>query len=112
MKRLQKYIGCAIDLEAVGNEQLLSSLDVEGRYVPDEVEEFDEMEFGLGQSGDRTVIFTMVLEHGKLMRVSLGYIPPGGDEDDMHAFSETELAEILDEKGEALVGFFEKVTVR
>jgi len=110
MKRLQKYIGCAIDLKAVGDGKLLSSLGVEGRYVPDEIEEFDEMEFGLGQSGDRTVIFTLVLEHGKLMRMALGYIPPGGDEDNMHAFSEVELAEILAEKGETLVGFFEKIT--
>lgn len=109
MKRLQRFIDRAIDENVVKDESLLSSLGVEGRYVPEEIEEFDEMEFGLGHSGERIVIFTMVLEHGKLKRVSLGYIPPGGDEDAMHAFSESDLAEVMDEKGDTLANFFEKV---
>jgi hypothetical protein len=57
-----------------------------------------------------TLIFTLVVEQGALQRVSLGYIPPGGDEDDMVAFSEEELAQVLDEKQDALIQFFEKVT--
>jgi len=110
MKRLQRFIDRTIELDAAKDEKLLSSLGVEGRYVPDELEEFDEMEFGIGRWAGKTVIFTLVAEHAKLKRVSLGWIPEGGDEDDMHAFSETELAQVLDEKGDALVRFFEGVT--
>jgi hypothetical protein len=110
MKRFQRFIGRPVDHSVVKDEALLASLGVEGRWVPDELEEFDEMEFGLGEQGDRTVIFTLVIERGTLQRVSLGYIPPGGDEDDMVAFSEEELAQVLDEKQDVLIRFFEKVT--
>jgi hypothetical protein len=110
MKRFQGFIGKTVNHAVVQDENVLSSLGVEGRWVPDELEDFDEMEFGLGQWGDRKLIFTLVVEMGKLQRISLGYIPPGGDEDDMHAFTEHELAEVLEEKGDALIQFFEKVT--
>ncbi len=110
MKRFQGFIGKTVNHAVVQNEGALSSLGVEGRWVPEELEDFDEMEFGLGQWGDRKLIFTLVVEMGKLQRVSLGYIPPGGAEDDMHAFSEAELAQVLDERGDALIRFFEKVT--
>jgi hypothetical protein len=111
MKRLQRFIDRAIDPNAVKDEALLSSLGIQSRYVPETLEDFDEMEFGLGRSGGRTIIFTLVLEHAKLKRVSLGWIPEGGDEDDMRAFSGSELAEVMDENGDTLVGFFDKVTV-
>ena len=110
MKRLQGFIGKSVDHTTVKDEGTLTSLGVEGRWVPDELEDFDEMEFGLGEWGDKTVIFTLVIEQGTLQRVSLGYIPPGGDEDNMVAFSEEELAQVLDEKQDTLIAFFEKVT--
>ena len=110
MKRLQGFIGKPVDHPAVKDEGMLASLGVEGRWVPDELEDFDEMEFGLGEWDNKTIIFTLVIEQGKLQRVSLGYIPPGGDEDDMVAFSEEELAKVLDEKQDALIAFFQKAT--
>lgn len=110
MKRFKRFLGMTVAHSIVQDEDALASLGVESRWVPEELEEFDEMEFGLGQWADRTVIFTLVIEKGGLQRVSLGYIPPGGDEDDMVAFSEEELALVLDEKQATLIGFFEKVT--
>jgi hypothetical protein len=110
MKRFQQFIGKPVEHAVVKDEGTLASLGVEGRWVPDELEEFDEMEFGLGERDDKTVIFTLVIEQGALQRVSLGYIPPGGDEDDMVAFSEEELAQVLGEKQDVLIQFFEKVT--
>jgi hypothetical protein len=109
MKRFQQFIDRLIDFEAVKDEALLSSLGVESRYVPETLEDFDEMEFGLGGSGGRKIIFTLVLEQRKLKRVSLGWIPGGGDEDDMHAFSQVDLAAVLDEKGDTLTRFFDAV---
>ena len=109
MKRFQRFIGKPVDHPTVKNEAILASLGVEGRWVPDELEDFDEMEFGLGQLDDKTVIFTLVIEQGTLQRVALGYIPPGGDEDNMVAFAEEELAQVLDEKQDTLIQFFQKV---
>ena len=111
MKRLHKFIDREIDQKAVRNEKPLAEMGIKIRYVPDEIEEFDELEFGFSEpEGDRTIIFTMVLESWKLKRVSLGYIPEGGDEDDMHAFSEAELAQVMDKRGDTIVRFFETVT--
>lgn len=111
MKRLEKFIDREIDRGAVGDKKLLAEMGVEVRYVPDEIEEFDELEYGFTEPEvGRTIIFTMVLEMWKLKRVSLGYIPEGGAEDDMHAFSETELAQVMDQKGDTLTRFFNAVT--
>jgi hypothetical protein len=110
MKRLQKYIDRQATLDPLEDEAWLSSLGIEPRYVPEALEEFDEMEFGLGHAIGRAVIFTLVVVDGKLKRVSLGWIPEEGDEDEMRAFKEAELATVLDEKGVALTRFFDKVT--
>lgn len=109
MKKLQKFIDRAVDMNAVRDGALLSSLGIESRYVSEELEDFDEMEFGLGRSGERTIIFTLVLVQAKLKRVSLGWIPEGDDEDDLRAFSEAELAEVMNEKGDTLASFFDKI---
>jgi hypothetical protein len=110
MKRLQMYIDRQVTLNPIKDEPWLSSLGIEARYAPEALEEFDEMEFGLGYAIGRAVIFTLVVVDGKLKRVSLGWIPEEGDEDELHAFKEAELAAVLDEKGAALARFFDKVT--
>ena len=111
MKRLQKYINRQVTLDPLKDERWLLSLGIEPRYVPNALEEFDEMEFGLGHAVGKPIIFTLVVVQGKLQRVSLGWIPEEGDEDEMRAFSEPELNAVLGEKGGILARFFEKVTV-
>lgn len=111
MKRLEKYINRQVILEPIRDEAWLSSLGIEARYVPEALEEFDEMEFGLGHAIGKPAIFTLVIVEGKLQRVSLGWIPEEGDEDEMRAFSEQELGAVLTEKGDVLTKFFEKVTI-
>lgn len=113
MKRLETFIDREIDKNAVRDEYSLAAIGIAIRYVPDEIEEFDELEYGFTEpEAERTIIFTMVLESSKLKRVSLGYIPKGGDEDDMHAFSQDELDSVMNEKGDTLVRFFDTVTPR
>jgi len=109
MKRLRRFLGREVNLDLVRNDDaLLASLSIEIRYVPEELEIFDELEFGLGSFGSRTVVLMMVLEDGKLQRASLGWVPDGGDEDDFAAFTESELSEVMDEAGPRIVSFFEK----
>lgn len=113
MKRLQKFLGREVDLDLIrGDEALLPPLSIEKRYIPEELEIFDELEFGLGSFGLKTVVLMMVLENGKLQRISLGWVPEGGDEDDFAAFSESELSEVMDEVGPRIVSFFEKTLTR
>ncbi|RJP23843.1 MAG: hypothetical protein C4520_05220 [Candidatus Abyssobacteria bacterium SURF_5] len=110
MKRLQKYIDREVKLEPLKDVPWLSSLGIEVRYVPETLEEFDEMEFGLGHAIGKPTIFTLVLVQGKLKRVSLGWIPEEGNEDELHAFSEPELAEVLEQKETSLTSFFDRIT--
>ena len=62
MKRFQPFIDRAIDEDAVRDEERLRALGIEARYVPDEIEEFDELEYGfIERDGGRTIIFTTVI---------------------------------------------------
>ena len=79
------------------------------RYLPDEIESFEELEFGLGSWRAQEVVFTIVVEDGKLARISLGYIPSDGSEDDMRAFTEQQLETFLNEEGGTLERFLKAV---
>lgn len=110
MKRLQRFLGRRLDLDLFrSDESLLTDLAIDKRYVPEELDIFDELEFGLGAYVSKEVILLLVLEEGTLQRVSLGWILEGGDEDDFAAFTESELSEVMDEIGPRLESFFEKV---
>jgi len=110
MKRLQKFLGLQLDLTRIQDDDaLLESFSIEKRYVPDELDIFDELEFGLGPFGTKTVVLLMVLENGKLQRASLGWIPEGGDEDDFAAFTELELADVMELMAPRIESLFEEV---
>jgi hypothetical protein len=109
VQRFQKFIGRKIDFEKLKEPQSSTAAGVTERYVPDELDVFEEMEFGAGPWKGQDVIFTIVLEEGKLARISLGFIPPGGSEDDMVAFNEAQLKEVLADKGDTLELFFESI---
>jgi hypothetical protein len=109
MQQFQRFIGRRVDFDRIGKTLHSASSSVTGRYLPDELDDFDEMEFGAGIWEEKEVIFTLVVENGKLARISLGYIPGGGSEDDMMAFTETQLEDVLAVKGEAIEGFFDSI---
>ena len=109
MERFQKFITRKVDFQKLKQPQTYAATGVSERYVPDELDVFEEMEFGAGTWKGQDVIFTIVLEEGRLARISLGFIPVGGSEDDMMAFSEAQLKEVLNDKGDTLKSFFESI---
>jgi hypothetical protein len=109
MQRFQKFLGRKVRLSQIKKFKDYDSLGITERYVPDEIDEFDEFEFGLGTWTGQEVVFILVLELGRLARISLGYIPQGASEDDLMAFTESQLEEILVEKGDSLESFFESI---
>lgn len=109
MQRFQRFIGREINLDQIKEFKANPPLGVTERYIPDELEDFDELEFGAGSWKGQEIVFTLVLEHNKLARISLGYIPKGASEDDMMAFSLSQLGEVLSEKGDSLESFFESI---
>lgn len=112
MHRFQRFIGRKIDFNRVKDSRTYTSTGVIERYVPEELDVFEEMEFGVGLWRGQEVIFTIVLEDESLARISLGFVPTGGSEDDMMAFTEAQLKEVLGDKGDALESFFKSVLPR
>jgi len=109
MQRFQKFIGREVDFDRLKESPDLGPAGATVRYLPDELDDLDEMEFGAGSWEEKEVIFTLVVERGRLARISLGFIPPGGSEDDMMAFTEAQLKDVLAAKGDALESFFESI---
>jgi hypothetical protein len=110
MERFRTYIDRDIDATALADAGLLGSLGLEIRHAPAEFGPLEELEFGFAAPRvGQTVVFLAVLEHARLKRISLGFVPEGGDEDDFRAFSAVELAEVLRERGEALARFFDRL---
>ncbi len=111
MQRFQRFIGRNLQISRLKNTPSLTAGGVTDRYVPEELDVFEELEFGAGLWRGQDIIFTLVLERGKLARISLGYIPSGGSDDEMVAFTEAQLDDVLAEKGDLLEAFFESTVV-
>jgi hypothetical protein len=107
MKRFGKFIDRRLVLERAHDQAFLQSVGIEQRWVPDELEIFDEVEFGVGTCGQGTVVLVLVLEKGQLKRLSLGYVLEG--EDDFRAFSEEDLGQVLEQAAPRLLTFFEQL---
>jgi len=107
MKRFEKFLNRDSEQHFLFEDARITSLGIEKRYVPEEIDIFDELEFGLGTWKKNQLVFVVVLEHGKLGRISLGYIPPEGDDDDMMAFTPAQLDLVLSEHYQRIQAFLE-----
>ena len=107
MKRFEKFLKRDLLEQFLSEEDRITSLGIEKRYVPDEIDIFDELEFGLGPWNESQLLLITVLENGKLGRISLGYIPPQGDEDDLMAFAPDQLVSVLDQHSQRITEFLE-----
>ena len=105
MKRFQRFLGRSLDTDFLNRDSGETSYGVSKRYVPEEIDVFDELEFGLGSWQENQLVLIVVLEKGNLGRISLGYVPPDGDEDDLMAFTPEQLDSILHQQGQRLEGF-------
>lgn len=108
MQRFRKFIGGTVLPERLEEEARDPNLGIELRYLPEELEEFDEIEIGLGHDSNRTIVLSMVVVEGQLQRLSLGYVPERGDEDDFYAFGEAELEKILESRGDQVSKLLER----
>jgi len=80
------------------------------RWVPETLEEFDEVELALSLDGERDLVVTISVENGNVERILLGQTPAGDDDADFSAFTPEELSEVLAEKGDALQGLVKAIT--
>lgn len=109
MQRFKEYMGKSVSVTNIKDKDRLASFGIICRYLPDPPEDFDEFEFVIDYHGknDRGMMVTVEME--KIKRIFFGIISPD-DPDVFRALTESQLKELLDEKGEILLKFLDHIT--
>ncbi len=110
MQRFERYLHRGVVMERLRDAEHLDALEVRGRWIPDPLEAFDEIDLALPLDGDRDLVLTLAVENGNIERMLLGWAPSGDDDADPRAFSGEELAAVLGQAGEAVRGLLEYLT--
>jgi hypothetical protein len=110
MERLTKYIGRGLAEARLREERTLALLGARARWLPESLEDFDEIDLALPLDGERDLVLYVAVETGKIARIMLGRVPAGDDDADPLPFDEAGLAAVLDEKGDAVVSLLEAIT--
>jgi hypothetical protein len=110
MNRFQPFIGRVVMRERCDEAALLETTGITPRYLPDVFDELDEMEFTLPLKGEKGLVFSAVLEAGRIQRILLGWVGPDDPEDFMRPLDEAGIGEALEITGDALIRFLEAVT--
>ncbi|NVM22331.1 MAG: hypothetical protein HWN68_11195 [Desulfobacterales bacterium] len=109
MERLKKYIGSKISLDNIKDEEKLKTFGFTCRYLPDPPEDFDEFEFVTDFEGTNNLGLMVTVESEKIKRIFFGFISPD-DPDIVSALTEDQLKNLLDQRGEMLIRFFDYIT--
>ncbi|MEW6002779.1 MAG: hypothetical protein AB1638_09070, partial [Nitrospirota bacterium] len=108
MQRFKKYIDKELKLANVKDSDQLETFGIICTTLPDPPEDFDEFEFTTDYGGQNVVIGVAVQE-GKIKRVMF-VLADEKEPDVLRPFTEAQLKDFLDQRGEQLVGFFEYIT--
>lgn len=109
MKRFRKYIDSSVNIENVKDSDQLNTFEVTCRYLPDPPEDFDEFEFATDFKGNRDLGIMVTIELGKIKKLLFGLIDPE-DPDIIRPLSESQIADLLAQRGNQLVRFFDYIT--
>ncbi|HIC91503.1 MAG TPA: hypothetical protein EYP21_05495 [Syntrophaceae bacterium] len=109
MERFRKYIDRTVNIENVKNSNRLDAFEVTCRYLPDPPEDFDEFEFATDFKGSRDLGIMVTVELGKVKKILFGLIDPKNP-DIIRPLSESQIAELLAQRGNQLVRFFDYIT--
>jgi len=108
MKRFRKYFDETLNVENVKNSDRLRFFGVTCRYLPEPVEDFDELEFTT-EFGSHDVLISIVVQLGKIKRIQFTLLDPENP-DAIKGLKESQLKDLLTQKGDHLVEFFEYIT--
>jgi hypothetical protein len=100
----------AVDPKSLKDPSLFEGIGVVPRYLPETLEDFDEMEFLAPYEGDKKLVLSVALEEGKIQRILLGWVGPGDPEDAMRSFDEEELERAAASGGKVFETLLEKIT--
>jgi hypothetical protein len=110
MQRLRRFLALALDSGRLADRAALSAFGARERWVPETIEEFDEIELALPLDEEREAVLTLALENGKIARILIGWARAGDDDADTVGFDEEGIAAVLDRHGDGLVGLLDHLT--
>ena len=102
MERFRRFLGRTIEPERLADGAVLEDLGFRPRWIPEPLEEFDEIEVARSLDADRDLVVTVAVEQAKVARILFGHGPAGDDDADRRGFDEAEIAGMLDAHGDAV----------
>ncbi len=105
MERFRKFMGAELNLESVKDAGGLSAFGVTCTYLPDPLDDFDEIEFRTGFGGQNNIVITAAVEMGKIKRVMFSAADPDKP-DVIRSLTGSQLEDFLTGRGDDLDGFF------
>ena len=109
MQRFRKFIDRSLNVGKVKDTKQLSAFGIACATLPDPPEEFDEFEFKTVFSEDMDILMGVAIELGTIKRILFG-LSDKNDPDSFKALSESQLQDLLAQKGDQFVEFFEYIT--
>ena len=109
MERFRKYIGSQINLENIKKAKNLKALGFTCRYLPDPPEDFDEFEFVTDFEASNDLGLMVTVESDSVKRMFFAFISPD-DPDIVSALTEDQLKNLLDQRSDTLIRFFDYIT--
>ncbi len=108
MRRFRKYFDKTLNIENAKNSDQLYAFGVTCKSLSEPLEDFEEVEF-TNDFGNQTILINIVLQSGKIKRIQFTLLDPENP-DAVRGFTESQLKNLLAQKGDQLVGFFDYVT--
>lgn len=109
MVRFRKYFDKTLNVENAKNSDQLCSFGVTCKSLSEPLEDFDEVEF-ITDFANQNVLISVVVQSGKITRrIQFTLLDPENP-DVVKALTESQLKDLLVQKGDQLVKFFDYIT--
>lgn len=108
MERFKKYLGKELNLEKAKDDSFLDSIGINCTYLPEPLEDIDELEFRAVFDG-QVIVLTVVTELGKVKRAMFG-AADSKHSDVLKSLTPEQLEKFLAEQGDDLLRFFDHLT--
>jgi hypothetical protein len=110
MDRFQKYLYRPLLPDRLSDSDAVAAAGFRGRWVPEELQPFDEVELARSLDDATDLLVTLAVEEGKIARMMLGKAPAGDDDADATGLTEDELAAAVAAHGDAVERLMDHLT--
>jgi hypothetical protein len=102
MERYKKYLHRTLRADRLADRDSIVGMGFRERWVPDELEAFDEVELAIPLDDERDLLVTLAVEETKIERMLLGHAPAGDDDADAEGLTEDGLTAALEQHGDVV----------